>query len=97
MTDQVALIVNCLFDLQIPIQTEGGITVTDTLRYFTGDHPAPQFEQGSKQGGYFKCEACGCKLTRYNDQAHVASGDCWKSLIAIGGVLGKDPGIIRLF
>ena len=96
--DQVALVgdrMNCLFDLQAPIQTEGGVTVSDTMRYFTGDHPAAQFEQGSKQGGYFKCGACGCKSTLYNDQAHVLVRK-WRLLeqlcsIAVGGVFGIRP------
>ena len=66
--DQVALIgdrLTCLHELSKPVKTETGIEITDTLRFFTGDHPATQFEQGSKQGGNYKCGVCGCQ----DDQA----------------------------
>lgn len=56
--DQAALVgdrISCLLDLDTPVKTESGIEVSDTLRFFTGDHPATQFEQGTKQGGHFKC------------------------------------------
>ena len=62
--DQAELIedrLNCLLDLPHPVKTDTGILVQDTLRFFTGDHPATQFEQGTKQGGMYKCGACGCQ------------------------------------
>lgn len=62
--DQAALIADrfdCLSDLSTPIETKDGIQITDRLRFFTGDHPATQFEQGTKQGGTYKCGACGCQ------------------------------------
>ena len=62
--DQAALIgdrLTCLRELSKPVKTETGIEITDTLRFFTGDHPATQFEQGSKQGGNYKCGVCGCR------------------------------------
>lgn len=89
--DQSALIgdrINCLFDLSTPIKTDDGIDITDTLRFFTGDHPAAQFEQGSKQGGTYKCGACGCN--------EVAITSKLQSL-ATGGQFGKQAGILRPF
>lgn len=64
--DQAALIgdrLTCLLDLSKPVQTEKGTDITDTLRFFTGDHPATQ---GTKQGGTYKCGMCGCQeMTRH--------------------------------
>lgn len=71
--DQAALIgdrISCILDLATPVQTDTGIPISDTLRFFTGDHPAAQFEQGTKQGGTFKCGACGCQEHLFSDQAH---------------------------
>ena len=93
--DQAALVkerINCLLDLPTPVQTDTGIEVHDTLRFFTGDHPAAQFEQGTKQGGTYKCGACGVKEHMFSDQAHTLSHP-WRPLselqsIATGGVLG---------
>ena len=62
--DQAALVgdrLECLPNLAKPVVTDNGIEITDTMRFFTGDHPAVQFEQGTKQGGNYKCGACGCK------------------------------------
>ena len=72
--DQAALVgdrVACLRELSIPVKTETGIEITDTLRFFTGDHPATQFEQGTKQGGNYKCGVCGCLEGMFADQAHT--------------------------
>ena len=60
--------------------------------FFTGDHPAAQFEQGTKQGGTYKCGACGCKESMFSDQAHSLDYN-WCSLetlqsLAIGGAYG---------
>jgi hypothetical protein len=102
--DEAALVgdrLNCIIDLKTPLQTESGITVTDTLRYFTGDHPAAQFEQGSKQGGIYKCGTCGCKDTMFSDQAH-ALAHAWRPLeqlqsLATGGTYGRHAGVLRPF
>ena len=102
--DEAALVgdrVECLEDLLVPLHTEDGITITDTLRFFTGDHPAAQFEQGTKQGGTYKCGACGCKETRFDDQGHSLSHK-WQSLeeiqsLATGGVYGKHAGALKPF
>ena len=70
--------------------------VTDTLRFFTGDHPAAQFEQGTKQGGTYKCGTCGCL---FNDQAHSLLHP-WRPLkqlhcLATGGSFGRQAGILH--
>ena len=102
--DQAALIgdrTDCLKDLSIPITTDNGIEVIDRLRFFTGDHPAAQFEQGSKQGGTYKCGMCGCNEQIYGDQGH---SQCykWRSLelmqsIATADIYGKEAGSIKPF
>jgi hypothetical protein len=94
--DQAALIgdrFDCLSDLSAPVETKDGIQITDRLRFFTGDHPAAQFEQGTKQGGTYKCGACGCKESMFGDQAHSLTFQ-WRSLeqlqsIATAGINGK--------
>ena len=75
--------------------------IKDTLRYFTGDHPAAQFEQGTKQGGIYKCGVCGCKDSLFDDQAHSLQY-CWRNLhdlqsIAISGVFGREKGVLTPF
>ena len=102
--DEAALVgdrVECLADLSIPLDTEDGMKITDTLRFFTGDHPAAQFEQGTKQGGTYKCGACGCKESMFDDQAHSLSYK-WCSLedlqsVATGGIYGKKAGALKPF
>ena len=94
--DQSALIgdrLDCLSDLSDPVETKDGIQITDRLHFFTGDHPAAQFEQGTKQGGTYKCGACGCKESMFDDQAHSLTFQ-WQSLeqlqsIATAGINGK--------
>ncbi len=102
--DQAALVgdrINCLLGLPTPVQTDSGIAITDTLRFFTGDYPATQFEQGSKQGGMYKCGTCGCKETLFSDQAHSLIHP-WRPLkelqsLATGGTLGRHAGMLRPF
>ena len=84
-----------------PVTTGEGIAVSDTLQFFTADHPAVQFEQGSKQGGKYKCGACGCKETLFSDQAHSLA-HTWRPLkelqaVAIGGILGRHDGKLQPF
>jgi hypothetical protein len=46
--DQVALVgdrLSCVLDLCQPVTTSTGVEISDKLRFFTGDHPAAQFEQ----------------------------------------------------
>ena len=72
--DQAGIIpdrVECLYDLSEPILSSSGIKINDTLKFFTGDHPAQQFERGTQMGGTFKCGGCGCKETLMDDQAHA--------------------------
>ena len=83
------------------MKTDTGIQFTDTLRFFTGDHPATQFEQGSKQGGTYKCGVCGCQEYSIDDQAHTLQHK-WRSpqqlqTLAISGRFGRQPGALRLF
>ena len=100
--DQAALIgdrVTCLRELSIPVKTDTGIEVTDTLRFFTGDHPATQFEQGTKQGGTYKCGVCGCQEYLFDDQAHTLQHK-WRTpqqlqTLAISGRFGKQAGVLR--
>ena len=71
----------------------------DTLRFFTGDHPAAQFEQGTKQGGTYKCGTCGCNEALFSDQAHTLIHP-WRPLkqlqsLAIDGSFGRQAGMLH--
>lgn len=77
------------------------LQVRDSLRFFIGDHPAAQFEQGTKQGGTYKCGKCGCQEFLFSDQAHALVHP-WRPLkqlqsLAIGGTYGKQAGKLRPF
>ncbi|KAL5491925.1 hypothetical protein EMCRGX_G017300 [Ephydatia muelleri] len=45
--DQASIIPDRV-DLKEPILSTAGIPVQDVLRFFTGDHPAAQFERGTQ-------------------------------------------------
>jgi len=102
--DQAFLIadrVECLRELDQPIRTENGVEIQDSVRVFTGDHPAAQFERGTQQGGTYKCGSCGCKATMMDDQAHALYCHC-RSLkeiqsIATAGVFGRQPIKVKPF
>ena len=103
--DQVALIgdrLTYLRELSKPVKTETGMEITDTLRFFTGDHPATQFEQGSKQGGgNYKCGVCGCQEHLFDDQAHTLQYK-WRTpqqlqTIATSGRFGRQAGVLKPF
>jgi len=73
IADQAALLgdrVDCLITPSTPVVASNGVEIYDNLRFFTGDHPAAQFEQGTQQGGRYKCGSCGCKDAMFSDQAH---------------------------
>jgi len=68
-----------LLELSDSIHTSHGIEITDTLRFFIGDHPAQQFERGTQVGGMYKCSSCGCPDSSMDDFA--CAGQCkWHSL-----------------
>ena len=72
--DQLALLqerLDSLNDLSTVITTSTNIAITDTLRFFIGDHPAQQFERGTQHGGNFKCCGCGVKSNMMGDLAHT--------------------------
>ena len=102
--DQAALIpdrLDCLQSLSQPITTSTGIEVSDTLRFFIGDHPAQQFERGAQIGGKYKCAGCGTKDVMMDDLAHTLQNpprslqDLQK--IAITGAFGKQAGQLKPF
>ena len=66
-----ASIISDRVDLNEPVLSTAGIPIQDVLRFFTGDHPAAQFERGTQVGGKYKCGGCGCKATIMDDQAHA--------------------------
>ncbi len=52
-SDQLALITDrleCLADLDTPCTTSNGKVISDRMRFFCGDKPAQQFEQGTQVG-----------------------------------------------
>ena len=100
--DQAAIIkdrVECLHSVSEPIISSGGVSVHDIIRFFTGDHPAKQFERGTQVGGIYKCSGCGCKSYMMDDQAHALACTTRTTeelqSVAIQGVLGRVPCIIK--
>ena len=100
--DQAGIIpdrVECLYDLSEPILSSSGIKINDTLKFFTGDHPAQQFERGTQMGGTFKCGGCGCKETLMDDQAHALRCQTRQlhelQSLALGGVLGHEACVVK--
>ena len=47
------------------------VFITDKLRFYVGDYPAKQFEQGTQQGGAYKCGGCGVHSVMMGDLAHT--------------------------
>ena len=102
--DQAALTgdrLSCIEDMSEPVETETGIEIKDSLRYFTGDHPATQFERGTKIGGTYKCAVCGIKSNMYNDQAHTLQQK-WRNVeqlqtVVVSGKYGRKAGELQPF
>ena len=104
IVDQASLIgdrLSCIKEISEPVKTDKGVEIKDTLRFFTGDHPALQFEQGTSMGGTYKCGTCGSKLWLFNDQAHVLHHK-WRNVkelqtVATKGECGKKAGDLQPF
>jgi len=103
-TDQLAIIpdrVDDLLELSDSIHNSHGIEITDTLRFFIGDHPAQQFERGTQVGGTYKCGSCGCPDSSMDDFARA--GQCkWRSLadlqsLVLAGKHGSKVGTLKAF
>ena len=61
-SDQLGLIpdrLGCLLELSEPLS---GIQVSDTLRFFLGDHPAQQFERSTQQGSRYNVDIVGVPI-----------------------------------
>lgn len=97
--DQLALIgdrIDCLTNLRTTIDAGNGIMIHNNMWMFTGDHPAAQFEQGTKLGGEVITNVFVAVL--FDDQAHALQYK-WRQLselqsLATQGVYGKQAGII---
>lgn len=48
-----------------------GVEIHDTLQFFTGDHPAIDFEKGTQQGGTYPCGGCGIHVDMIDDTPHA--------------------------
>ena len=80
--EQAALLndrISCLKTMGTPVTSPKGITVFDTLRYFSGDVPARNFERGAQQGGNIRCGGYGVQNTMTSDLAHSLTLH-WRSL-----------------
>ena len=61
----------CLHDLDTPVQTAAGQSVTDTIRYFHGDGPTQEFEIEHNRGGNYPCIACHTHVSQFDDLCHA--------------------------
>ena len=50
-----------------------GNEIVDNTRFFHGDSPSRQFENGQQKGGNYVCSTCGCHATRVNELDHALS------------------------
>lgn len=104
MEDQSAFLqdrIDCLNSLLEDVTASNGLTISDKLRLFVGDHPAQQFERGTQQGGKYKCGGCGVREIMMDDLAHTLQIP-WRNLhdiqqIATAGKHGKQPGKLKPF
>ena len=102
--DQLALLqdrIDCLDELSTPVTSSNNVEVTDTLKFFIGDHPAQQFECGTQHGGNFKCCGCGVNSNMMGDLAHTLQLP-WRSLseqqeLVIRGKFGRKAGNSKPF
>ena len=71
-----------------------GIEIHDKLRFFTGDHPATDFEKGTQQGGTYPCGGCGIHVDMIDDSPHALRLPTRSLLqlqtIATAGKFGKN-------
>lgn len=103
-SDQIATIsdrLDCLLDLQNPIQSSSGIDIHDKMLFFVGDHPAQAYERGSQIGGNYKCGNCGCASDRMDDLAHACRCS-WRTLEdlqaqALERKFGDQSGVLKPF
>ena len=96
--DQASIIrdrVEYLHSLSEPILARDGIEVNDTLRFFTGDHPAKQFERETQVGGVYKCGGCGCRSDLISCTGLQNETTEELQCITLKGVLGRVPCIIK--
>ena len=63
--------VECLLEINGTITSQSGRPISDTLRFFHGDHPAQQFEAGNNRGGNYPCVTCSTHRDRFDDLCHV--------------------------
>ena len=104
LSDQLTTIadrLDCLPNFEHPIISSNNLPIHDSLRFFTGDHPAQSFERGSQVGGKYKCGSCGCSRDRIDDLAHAFSCP-WRRLadlqrLVIEGNYGMQAGILKPF
>lgn len=102
LADQLASIsdhLDCLPSLKDPIYSTEHIPIHDTLRFYTGDHPAASFERGCQLGGNYKCGSCGVRSNRIDDLAHVFSFPCRNlsdiQTLVLKGKFGNQPGVLK--
>ena len=62
----------CLKETSKKLASKAGVEYLDTSRYFKGDSPTRQFENGQQKGGNFFCD-CGCPASMVEDLAHAQS------------------------
>ena len=61
---------SCLQKTATPLKSPDGNIIKDVPRFFKGDSPARQFEDGQQEGGHFFCN-CGCHALMIDDLAHT--------------------------
>ena len=74
--NQATLIPERLAELEgrtVEITSSSGIHIVDTLRFFKGDRPAAEFEDGVSCGGNYPCVGCTCHRDHFSDFPHAVN------------------------
>lgn len=68
--------INDIVEMEVPVLSKCGVTVTDVMRFFHGDHPAQAVEAGQQDGGHYPCCICPLKACAWTDLTKCYRAPC---------------------
>ena len=82
-----------LKNLKQAIKTEGGIEISDEMRFMNGDNPSIQFESGNQHGGHKGCSGCDGDLNQSYDLEYMHNKKYYtleeRQKLVLAGIEGK--------
>ena len=89
-----------LKNLKQAIKTEGGIEISDEMRFMNGDNPSIQFESGNQHGGHKGCSGCDGDLNQRYDLEYMHNRKYYtleeRQKLVLAGIEGKKGSCIPL-